>query len=119
MKKMSEFKEIGECLEEIKNRYNNNEKVRKKLARYDEPIQIIFSDTDRKVLLLINKDEGIEVKDNNGDDTAPVKIEFAGEYVMIDLFNKELGAVKAYSDGKIKIIEGNIRSLMKLRSLMF
>ncbi len=116
---MTEFKQIHECLEEIKNRYNLNEKVRKKLAKYDEPIQMKFQDTDRKVLLLINKDEGIEIKDNTGDDTAPVKIDFTGEQVMIDLFNKELGAVKAYSDGKIKIVEGNMRSLMKLRSLMF
>jgi hypothetical protein len=38
---------------------------------------------------------------------------------MLDLFNKELGAVKAYSSGKIKVIEGNIRNLMKLKSLMF
>jgi hypothetical protein len=116
---MTEFMRIEECLEEIKNRYNNNEKIRKKLVKYDDPIQMKFQDTDRKALLLINKDEGIEVKDNAGDDTAPVKIEFTGEQVMIDLFNKELGAVKAYSDGKIKVIEGNLRSLMKLRSLMF
>ena len=110
---------IEECLEEIKNRYNNNEKIRKKLVKYDDPIQIKFQDTERKALLLINNDEGIEVKENTGDDTAPVKIEFTGEQVMIDLFNKELGAVKAYSDGKIKVIQGNLRSLMKLRSLMF
>jgi len=116
---MAEFMNIEDCLEEIKNRYCNNEKVRKKLVKYDEPIQMKFLDTQRKALLLINKDEGIEVIDNTGDDTAPVKIEFIGEQVMIDLFNKELGAVKAYSDGKIKIIEGNLRSLMKLRSLMF
>ncbi len=116
---MAEFKKIEECLEEIKNRYNNNEKVRNKLAKYNDSIQIKFSDTDRKVILLINKDEGIEIKDKSGDDTAPVKIEFSEEQAMIDLFNKELGAVKAYSDGKIKIVEGNIRNLMKLRSLMF
>jgi len=116
---MVDFKEVKECLEEIKNRYNSDEKVRKKLAKYNDSIQMKFLDTERKVLLLINKDEGIEIKDNTGDDTAPVKIDFAGEYEMIDLFNKELGAVKAYSDGKIKIVEGNIRSLMKLRSLMF
>jgi len=116
---MTEFKNIEECLEEIKNRYNNKEKVRKKLAKYDDPIQMTFLDTEKKVLLLVNKDEGIEIKDNTGDDSAPVKIEFTGEQVMIDLFNKNLGAVKAYSDGKIKIIEGTMRSLMKLRSLMF
>ena len=116
---MTEFKNIEECLEEMKNRYNDNEKVRKKLAKYDDPIQMTFLDTDRKVLILVNKDEGIEIKDNTGDDTAPVKIEFTGPQVIIDLFNKNLGAIKAYSDGKIKIIEGNMRSLMKLRSLMF
>ena len=106
-------------MEEIKNRYNNNEKIRKKLAKYDEPIQIKFLDTNRTVLLLINKDQGIDIKDNKADDTAPVKIEFVAEDVIFDLFNKKLGAVKAYSDGKIKIIEGNMRSLMKLKSLMF
>ncbi|MCK4381283.1 MAG: SCP2 sterol-binding domain-containing protein [Candidatus Lokiarchaeota archaeon] len=116
---MTEFKNIEECLEEIKNRYNNNEKVRKKLAKYDDPIQMRFLDTEKKTLILVNKNEGIEIKDNTGDDSAPVKIEFTGEQVMIDLFNKNLGAVKAYSDGKIKVIEGNMRSLMKLRSLMF
>jgi len=116
---MSQFEIIDNCLEEIKNRYNNNEKIRKKLAKYEEPIQLTFLDTNKKVLILINKDQGIEIKDNTGDDTANVKIEFAAEQVMINLFNKELGAVKAYSDGKIKVIEGNIRSLMKLRSLMF
>lgn len=116
---MTEFKNIEECLEEIKNRYNDKEKVRKKLAKYDDPIQMTFLDTNRKVLILVNKDEGIEIKDNTGADTAPVKIEFTGQQVIIDLFNKDLGAVKAYSDGKIKIIEGNMRSLMKLRSLMF
>ena len=116
---MTEFKTLEECLEEIKNRYNNNEKVRKKLAKYDDPIQMTFLDTDRKVLILVNKDEGIEIKDNTGDDTTPVKIEFTGQQVIIDLFNKNLGAVKAYSEGKIKVIEGSMRSLMKLRSLMF
>ena len=116
---MTDFKNIEECLEEIKNRYNNNEKVRKKLAKYDDPIQMRFLDTEKKTLILVNKDEGIEIKDNTGDDSAPVKIEFTGEQVIIDLFNKNLGAVKAYSDGKIKVIEGNMRTLMKLRSLMF
>ncbi|MFX1388897.1 MAG: SCP2 sterol-binding domain-containing protein [Promethearchaeota archaeon] len=116
---MTEFKKIEECLKEIRERYIQNEKVRKKLAKYEEPIQMEFLDSKRKVLILINKDQGIEIKNNTGDDTSPVKIEFVGEDIMFDLFNKKLGAVKAYSDGKIKIVEGNMRSLMKLKSLMF
>jgi len=116
---LSDFESIESCLNEIENRYNNTEKVRKKLANYDDVIQITFLDTNRKVLLVINKDQAIEIKDNMGDDKAPVKIEFSTEKVMLDLFNKEIGAVKAYSSGKIKIVEGAIRNLMKLKSLMF
>ena len=116
---MSEFNNIESCLKEIENRYINIDKVRKKLANYDEPIQIRFLDTNRSVLLLVNKDQGIEVKDNASDENAPVKIDFITEKTMLDLFNKELGAVKAYSSGKIKVVEGKIKNLMKLKSLMF
>ena len=116
---MAEFENIENCLEEIKNRYLNTEKVRKKLATYDDPIEITFNDTNRKVLMLVDGDQGIEIKDNTGDESAPVKIEFTAEQIMIDLFNKDLGAVKAYSAGKIKVVEGSIRKLMKLKSLMF
>ncbi|MFW9782848.1 MAG: SCP2 sterol-binding domain-containing protein [Candidatus Heimdallarchaeota archaeon] len=116
---MSEFTNIESCLREIENRYVNTEKVRKKLVNFSEPIQIKFLDTSRFVLILINKDLGIEIKDHSKDDSATVKIEFSAEQDMLDLFNKELGAVKAYSSGKIKIMEGNIRNLMKLKSLMF
>ena len=116
---MSEFNNIESCLKEIENRYINIDKVRKKLANYDEPIQIRFLDTNRRVLILVNKDQGIDVKDNASDENAPVKIDFITEKTMVDLFNKELGAVKAYSSGKIKVVEGKIKNLMKLKSLMF
>lgn len=113
------FENIESCLKEIEDRYNTNEKVKKKLANYDEPIQIKFLDSHRSVLLLINKDQGIEIKNNTSDEDAPVKIEFSSEKIMLELFNKEIGAVKAYSAGKIKVIEGKIRNLMKLKTLMF
>ena len=116
---MSNFKSFESCLKEIENRYNNTEKVRRKLANYNDPIQISFLDTNRSVMIHVNKDQGIEVKNNASDETAIVKIEFTSENILLELFNKELGAVKAYSSGKIKVIEGNIRNLMKLKSLMF
>lgn len=116
---MSKFEDILSCLKDIEDRYNNTEKIRKKLAKYNDPIQITFLDTGRKILILVNGDQGIEVKDNIGDDTAPVKIDFATEKTLINLFNKEIGAVKAYSSGQIKVVEGQIRNLLKLRSLLF
>ena len=116
---MSNFESFESCLKEIENRYNNTEKIRKKLVNYVDPIQISFLDTNRSVMIYVNKDQGIEVRDNASDETATVKIEFIAENILLELFNKELGAVKAYSSGKIKVIEGNIRNLMKLKSLMF
>ena len=113
------FEDIPSCLTDIEARYNDNEKIRKKLANYNDPIEITFLDTGRKLLIIVNGDQGIEVKDNTGNDTAPVKIEFAAEKTLIDLFNKEIGAVKAYSSGKIKVVEGKIRNLLKLKSLLF
>ncbi|TXT67258.1 MAG: hypothetical protein BAJALOKI1v1_140026 [Promethearchaeota archaeon] len=116
---MANFNNIEECLKEIERRYNENEKARDKLSSFHDPIQMTFSDTGRKVLLLINGDQGIEVKDNTADENAAVKIEFTEEQVLMDMFNGEIGGVKAYSSGKIKIVEGSIRNLMKLRKLMF
>lgn len=116
---MSKFEDIQSCLKDIEDRYNNTEKIRKKLANYNEPIQVTFLDTGRKIMILVNGDQGIEVKNNTGDDTAPVKIDFATEKTLMNLFNKEIGAVKAYSSGQIKVVEGKIRNLLKLKSLLF
>lgn len=116
---MSKFEDIPSCLKNIEDRYNNTEKIRKKLTNHNEPIQVTFLDTGRKIMILVNGDQGIEVKDNTGDDTAPIKIDFATEKTLMDLFNKEIGAVKAYSSGQIKVVEGKIRNLLKLKSLLF
>jgi len=113
------FTDISSCLKDIEDRYKNNEKIKNKLAKYNEPIQITFLDTRRKIMILVNGDQGIEIKDNTSDDNAPVKIEFATEKTLMDVFNKEIGAVKAYSTGLIKVVEGKIRNLIKLKSLLF
>ncbi|MHA2180879.1 MAG: hypothetical protein ACXAAH_05605 [Promethearchaeota archaeon] len=116
---MSKFEEIESCLKDIEDRYKNSEKIRKKLTNYHEPIQVTFLDTGRQIMILVNGDKGIEVKDNTGDEDSPVKIDFISEKTLIDLFNKEVGAVKAYSSGQIKVVEGKIRNLIKLKSLLF
>ncbi len=116
---MSTFEDISSCLKDIEDRYNNIEKIRKKLANFNEPIQVTFLDTGRKIMILVNGDQGIEVKDNAGNENATVKIDFTTEKTLIDLFNKDIGAVKAYSSGQIKVVEGKIRNLIKLKSLLF
>lgn len=116
---MSKLETIAQCLDEIERRYNESEKARDKLKSFDDPIQFKFLDTDRTALLLINKDQGIETKDDEGDEDAPVKLNFSEEQVLIDLLNGEIGGVKAYSSGQIEVAEGSIRKLIKLRKLMF
>jgi hypothetical protein len=113
------FDDIQSCLNEIENRYNNTEKVRRKLANYNEPIKLTFLDTKDSYIILVDGDKGITIENYSGNKDTPVKIEFTTEKTLIDLFNKEIGAVKAYSDGKIKIVEGRIRNLLKLKSLLF
>jgi putative sterol carrier protein len=116
---MSRFEDVESCLKDIEDRYNNTEKIRIKLAKYNEPIQVTFLDTGRKIMILVNGDQGIKVKDNTGDENASVKIDFITEKILIDLFNKDVGAIKAYSSGQIKVVEGKIRNLIKLKSLLF
>jgi putative sterol carrier protein len=116
---MSKFEDLPSCLKEIKDRYNNTEKVRRKLVNYNEPIQVTFLDSGYSFIILVNGDKGIEIEDNSGNENTPVKIEFTTEKTLIDLFNKEIGAVKAYSSGQIKVVEGKIRNLLKLKSLLF
>ena len=113
------FEDIPSCLKEIKDRYNNTEKVRRKLVNYNEPIQVTFLDSGYSFIILVNGDKGIKIEDNSGNENTLVKIEFTTEKTLIDLFNKEIGAVKAYSTGQIKVVEGKIRNLLKLKSLLF
>jgi len=116
---MSEIGSIEEALQKVEERYSSEEKIRKKLASYNDPIELTFLDTSNKALILVNGDQGIDTKFKEGDDSAPVKIEFESEQTMLDLLNKKIGAVGAYSSGKIKVVEGKIRNLLKLRKLLF
>ncbi len=116
---MPEISTIQEGFKVIIDRYNSEEKIRKKLANYEDPIELTFLDTSNKSLILVHRDQGIEIKFGVGDDNAPVKIHFGSEQVFINLLNGEIGAVGAYSSGKIKVVSGKIKNLIKLRKLLF
>jgi putative sterol carrier protein len=113
-----EITSIAQALEVVKARYENDEKIRKTLKDYKDPIELTFLATNTKALINVKGDQGIEVK-QSGDDSAPVKIHFEAEQTMLDLLNKKLGAVAGYSSGKIKVASGVIKNLIKLRKLLF
>jgi putative sterol carrier protein len=110
---------IAEAAKFIKERYEADEKIRKPLAKFSEPIQIICLDTNHPFMILVNNDQGIEVKDKATDANAPILIHFSTEAGLMELLNGELGAVKAYSSGVVKVIKGDIKNLLKLRKLLF
>ena len=113
------FNAIEECIADIGNRYNSDEKVRKKVKSFNDTLEITFLDTKRPLSITIKGDQGIELKDKVATPDAPIKIEFAEESTLIKMFNKEIGAVNAYSSGQIKVVQGKIADLLKILSLLF
>ena len=113
-----EITTIAQALEVVKARYEQDEKLRKTLKDYKDPIELTFVTNNTKAWINVKGDQGIEVK-QTGDDSAPVKINFESEQTMLDLLNKKLGAVAGYSSGKIKVVSGAIKNLLKLRKLLF
>ncbi len=109
---------IAQALDFVKARYEKDEKLRKSLKDYKDPIELTFLANNTKAMIDVKGDQGIEVK-LGALDTAPVKINFESEQTMLDLLNKKLGAVAGYSAGKIKVVSGAIKNLLKLRKLLF
>jgi hypothetical protein len=118
-KYMPEFDTFEDCLQEMIKRYENNEDVRKPLKNFDNSLVITCKEENHPFMIKIMKDQGIEIKDNYGDNSIPLQVEFASKQVLLDLYNKVYNPLKAYSSGKIKIIKGSNRLLVKLRKLIF
>ncbi len=109
---------IAQALEFVKSRYEKDEKLRKSLKDYKDPIELTFLANNTKAMINVKGDQGIDTN-TSGDPSAPVKITFESEQTMLDLLNKKLGAVAGYSSGKIKVVSGAIKNLLKLRKLLF
>jgi putative sterol carrier protein len=106
---------IEEALDQIVNNYNQ-EKVRPKFAGWVNNLVMAFPDLNRSFVYKINGDQGIEMSEGT-DDTAPVKVTMASD-MFVKLISKQINAIKAYSSGSLKV-EGQMKNLLKLRSLMF
>jgi len=119
MKIMIKFVNFDECLKEMENRYKNNENVRKPLKNFENSLIITCVKENHGFLMKINKDQGIEITDGVIDDSVPLQVHFRSKQILIDMFNKTLSPLKAYSTGKIKIVKGKKSLLIKLRKLLF
>lgn len=108
---------LADALEAIKARYTESAKVRKKFRKYDNTIQLNFLESDKHFQIQINKDQGIDIVEGHDPALKP-KVDFESEEALLQILNKDIGAVKAYSSGKVKV-DGKISQLLKLKSLMF
>jgi len=109
---------IAQGLVVVKQRYEKNKKLRKSLKDFKDPIELRFLANNTKATIIIKGDQGIEVK-QSGYDSAPVKISFESEQTMMNLMNKKLLAVTGYRSGKMKVVSGSIKNVLKLKKLLF
>ncbi|OLS13310.1 MAG: hypothetical protein RBG13Loki_3093 [Promethearchaeota archaeon CR_4] len=112
------IRSIAQGLIAVKQRYEKNKKLRKTLKDFKDPIELRFLANNTKATIIINGDQGMEVK-QSGYDSAPVKISFESEQIMMNLMNKKLRADTGYRSGKMKVVSGSSKILHKLLKLLF
>jgi putative sterol carrier protein len=104
-----------EALDQIVKNYNQ-EKVRPKFAGWVNNLVMGFPDRNTAYTYKINGDQGIDMAEG-ADDSAAVKVTMASD-MFVKLISKQINAIKAYSSGSLKV-EGQMKNLLKLKSLMF
>ena len=88
-------------LEFIKQRYEEAS-VKKALKDFDKTLEITCVDSGRQFLIIVHKDQGIEIQDQTGDDSAPVKIQFKEEQRLPNYSTKKLARLKPMIQVKSK-----------------
>jgi putative sterol carrier protein len=106
---------LEEALEKIVDRYNDP-KVSSSFSKWDDTLMMTFPDIDTSYLYKINRDQGIELVKGYEEDAA-VQVNIDSD-VFIKMMTKQINPIKAYSSGKLEVV-GKMRSLLKLRKLMF
>jgi putative sterol carrier protein len=106
---------LEEALQKIVDRYNDP-KVSSSFSKWDDTLMMTFPDIDTSYLYKINRDQGIELVKGYEEDAA-VQVNIDSD-VFIKMMTKQINPIKAYSSGKLEVV-GKMRSLLKLRKLMF
>ncbi|TXT64463.1 MAG: hypothetical protein BAJALOKI3v1_210050 [Promethearchaeota archaeon] len=106
---------LEEALQKIVDRYNDP-KVSSSFSKWDDTLMMTFPNIDTSYLYKINRDQGIELVKGYEEDAA-VQVNIDSD-VFIKMMTKQINPIKAYSSGKLEVV-GKMRSLLKLRKLMF
>lgn len=106
---------LEEALQKIIDRYNDP-KVSKAFSGWENTLMMTFPDIERSYLFKINGDQGIELTEGYEED-AEVHVKVESD-VYRKMMIKQINPIKAYSSGKLEVV-GKMRTLLKLRKLMF
>jgi len=106
---------LEEALQKILERYNDP-KVSSAFKSWDDNLMMTFPDVDKSYIYKINKDQSIDLFEGY-DEEAAVQVKIDSD-VFIKMMTKQINPIKAYSSGKLEVV-GKMRSLLKLRKLMF
>ena len=106
---------LEDALQKIVERYNDP-KVSSSFSNWDDTLMMTFPDVDKSYLFKINRDQGIHLTEGYNEEAA-VQVKVDSD-IYIKMMTNQINPIKAYSSGKLEVV-GKMRSLLKLRKLMF
>ncbi len=111
---MTSKQEIEIALTQIKNKFDNPE-LKPRFTKYTKNMQFTFTDLQTNYLLKVKNGE---VESLTEETISEPDIHVTTEStVLIDILNKKMNPMKAYTTGKLKA-KGKLTDLLKLQKLL-
>ena len=111
---MPSKKEIENALTLVKNKFDNP-KLKPRFARFSKNMQFTFPDLDTSYLMRVTNGE-VESMKEESIDSPDIHVTIDSK-VLIDILNKNMNPMKAYTTGKLKA-KGKLTDLLKLQKLL-
>ncbi len=111
---MATKKEIEDALNMVKKKFDDP-KLKARFANYTKTMQFSFTDLNTKYLIRVKNGEVESMKEESIDSPDINVIIESG--ILIDILNKKMNPMKAYTTGKLKA-KGKLTDLLKLQKLL-
>jgi putative sterol carrier protein len=111
---MSSHNEIEEALLMFKKKLDEP-KIKARFADYTKTIELYFTDIDKKYLITIKNGEFESLKQESID--SPDISLIVESRIFINILNKKIRAMQAYTSGKLKA-KGKLMDILKLQKLL-
>jgi putative sterol carrier protein len=111
---MSTKKEIEEALNSVKNKFNDP-KLKSRFASFSKNMQFSFPDLETSYSIKVENGIVKSLKEEKIDQ--PDIIVTIESQILIDIINKKINPMKAYTTGKLKA-KGKLTDLLKLQKIL-